>query len=55
MVIAIIGCGRIAHNAHFPALSKIEGLRVKYACDLIIDKAEQMKEKYEMVENAITD
>ncbi len=55
MVIAVIGCGRIAQNAHFPALSKIEGLRIKYACDLIIEKAEQMKEKYEMVENAITD
>ena len=55
MVIAVIGCGRIAQNAHFPALSKIEGLRVKYACDLLIEKAEAMKEKYEMVENAITD
>ena len=55
MVIAVIGCGRIAQNAHFPALEKIEGVRVKYACDLIIEKAEAMKEKYEMVENAITD
>ena len=55
MVIAIIGCGRIAQNAHFPALSKIEGLRIKYACDLIPEKAEKMKEKYEQVENAITD
>ena len=55
MVIAVIGCGRIAQNAHFPALAKIEGLRVKYACDLLIEKAELVKEKYEMVENAITD
>ncbi len=55
MVIAVIGCGRIAQNAHFPALSKIEGLRIKYACDLIPEKAQQMKEKYEMVENIITD
>ena len=55
MVIAVIGCGRIAQNAHFPALAKIEGVRVKYACDLLIEKAELMKEKYEMVENAITD
>jgi predicted dehydrogenase len=55
MVIAVIGCGRIAQNAHFPALSKIEGLRIKYACDLLIEKAELVKEKYEMVENAITD
>ena len=55
MVIAVIGCGRIAQGAHFPALAKIEGVRVKYACDLLIEKAELMKEKYEMVENAITD
>ena len=55
MVIAVIGCGRIAQNAHFPALAKIEGLRVKYACDLLIEKAELVKEKYEMIENAITD
>ena len=45
MVIAVIGCGRIAQNAHFPALSKIEGLRVKYACDLLIEKAEAMKDR----------
>ena len=54
--IAIIGCGRIAMNAHFPALSKIDGVKVKYACDLIPEKAEAMKAKYpELVENAITD
>jgi len=44
--IAIIGCGRIADGAHFPALSKIEGVKVKYACDLIIEKAQREKEKY---------
>ncbi len=54
-VLAIIGCGRIAQGAHFPALTKIEGLRIKYACDLIIEKAEKMKETYPMVENVITD
>lgn len=53
--IAIVGCGRIAQNAHFPALSKIEGVRVKYACDLIIEKAQKVKDQYSFVENAITD
>ncbi|MBR5553099.1 MAG: Gfo/Idh/MocA family oxidoreductase [Clostridia bacterium] len=53
--IAVIGCGRIAQNAHFPAFEKIEGLRVKYACDLIEEKAQAMKEKYAFVENVITD
>ena len=54
-VIAVIGCGRIANGAHFPALEKIEGVRVKYACDLIEKKALDAKEKYSKVENAITD
>jgi len=54
--IAIIGCGRIADGAHFPALSKIEGVKVKYACDLIIEKAQREKEKYpELVDQVITD
>lgn len=54
--IAIIGCGRIANIAHFPALSQIDGVRIKYACDLIVEKAEAMKEKYpQSVEQVITD
>ena len=55
MVVGIIGCGNIAINAHFPALSKIGNVRVKYACDLIIEKANAMKEKYSFVENVTTD
>ena len=54
-VIAVIGCGRIAQNAHFPAFSHIEGLRVKYACDIIEEKAKKMKEQYAFVEQVITD
>lgn len=54
--IAVIGCGRIAINAHFPALSKIDGVKVKYACDLIEEKAQAMKDKYpDLVENVIVD
>ena len=55
MVIAVVGCGRIARNAHFPAFSKMENIRIKYACDLIIEKAEKMKEDYPFIENVITD
>ncbi|MBQ9162155.1 MAG: Gfo/Idh/MocA family oxidoreductase [Clostridia bacterium] len=55
-VLAIIGCGRIAQGAHFPALSRIENVRVKYACDLIVEKAQKMKDNYpNMVEEVITD
>ena len=54
-VIAVVGCGRIANSAHFPAFAKIGNVRVKYACDLIAEKAQAMKDKYDFVENAVTD
>lgn len=54
-VVAVIGCGRIAVGQHFPALDGIDDVRIKYACDIIPEKAEDMKKKYEKVENAITD
>ena len=54
--VAVIGCGRIANGSHFPALSRIPGTRIKYACDLIESKAQAAKEKYpDLVENVITD
>lgn len=55
VTVAVIGCGRISNNAHFPALSLIEDVRIKYACDLVLEKAEQAKEKFEKIENAISD
>ena len=54
-VVAVIGCGRIANNAHFPAMAKMENLRVKYACDLILEKAVAAKAKYAFIEQVITD
>jgi len=54
-VLAIVGCGRIASQAHFPALAPMENVRIKYACDLIVEKAEKMKAEYPKVENVITD
>ncbi len=54
--IAVIGCGRIASSAHFPALAKIEGVHIKYACDLILEKAQKMKETYpDLIDQAIVD
>lgn len=55
VTIAVIGCGRIAKNAHFPAITQLKNVRIKYACDLIIEKAEQFKEKYPQIEQTITD
>lgn len=55
-VIAVIGCGRIAKIAHFPAFAKMNNVRVKYACDLIVEKAEKIQQEYPiLVEKAITD
>lgn len=53
--IAVIGCGRIANTAHFPALAKMDNVRVKYACDIIKEKAEKIKAEYPFVENVVTD
>ena len=53
--IAVIGCGRITRNAHLPALSNIEGVRVKYACDAFLEKAEKLKEDFPIIENVIQD
>lgn len=56
VTVAVIGCGRIAKNSHFPALTQIENVRIKYACDLIEEKALAMQQEYAgKVENVITD
>ena len=55
-VIAVVGCGRIASQAHFPAFSHMDNIRIKYACDLIEEKAQKMKDTYPtLVEQVITD
>jgi len=53
-VIAVIGCGRISRT-HFPALERIDNIRIKYACDLIEEKAQYAKDNYSKVENITTD
>ena len=52
--VAVIGCGRIAKLSHLPALSRLENVRIKYACDLILEKAEQMKVDFPKIEQVIT-
>ena len=44
-VVAVVGCGRISDIAHFPSLSQIDGVRIKYACDIIPEKAEKRLKK----------
>ncbi len=54
VTVAVIGCGRIANNAHFPALSKLDNVRIKYACDLIVEKAQDKADRFG-AEQVITD
>ena len=54
-VVAIIGCGRIADAAHFPALTKLENVKIKYACDLLPEKAKALADKYGVDAEIITD
>ena len=53
--VAVIGCGRIANIAHLPALSEMENVRIKYACDIIIEKADALKEKFPKIEQTVAD
>lgn len=55
ITIGIIGCGRIANLAHLPAMEKMEGIRVKYACDIILEKAHALKEKFPFIEKTVQD
>lgn len=52
---AIIGCGKIANNAHEPAYEKIKDIcEVKYFVDLIPERAQALRDRYGSGE-AITD
>ena len=55
VVVAVIGCGRIASGAHLPALQELSNVRIKYACDLILEKAEEAKKNFPRIERTITD
>ena len=52
--IAVIGCGRIS-LAHLPALSEMEDVRIKYGCDILIEKAKEKQAKFPKIENVIED
>ena len=54
-VVAVIGCGRIARNAHLPAFSQMDNIRVKYGCDILPEKAAKLKEDFPIIENIIED
>lgn len=55
VTIAIIGCGRIAINAHLPQLAEMKNAKIKYVCDVIESKAQTAKEKFAPNAKVITD
>ena len=46
ITVGVIGCGRIANGSHLPPLSKMEGVNLKYVCDIIPEKADKAKAEY---------
>ena len=54
MKIALIGCGKIANGAHLEALSSMDDVEIKYAVDLIEERAQGACKKFG-AKNAITD
>ncbi len=42
----VIGCGSIANEYHLPALQRVEGAQLVWACDLIEERARKAKEDY---------
>lgn len=54
VTVAVIGCGAIANRAHLPALSAMPDVRIKYAVDIIPERASAAVQKYGC-EQAVTD
>ena len=44
--VGVIGAGGIARNVHLPSLNEIENAKVVAICDLRLEKAKEMAEKY---------
>lgn len=44
--IAVIGCGRIAHAAHFPPYRDNPNVEIAYCCDIIEEKAIKASKEY---------
>ncbi len=54
--IAVVGCGRISCS-HIPALASLDNVTIKYLCDLIPEKAEEKRQRFNLPESTriITD
>lgn len=54
VTVAVIGCGRIANGSHLPVLKDSKNARIKYACDIVEQKATDAVKNFG-AEQAITD
>jgi len=45
--IAIIGCGTIANNAHIPSYMNNSEVKIKYFCDIILERAQNAVDQYQ--------
>ncbi len=46
VTVAVIGCGKIANNAHIPAYLNNKDAVIKYFCDIIPERAEKAVKEY---------
>ncbi len=46
LVYAVVGCGGIANGLHFPAISHMKNVKIKYCCDIVPERAEKDRDKY---------
>ncbi|MBB3113579.1 putative dehydrogenase [Paenibacillus phyllosphaerae] len=51
--IGIIGCGGIANGKHMPSLAKVKEAQIVAFCDIVLERAEQAKEKYGTSESVV--
>lgn len=54
ITLALVGCGKIANNAHIPALCKLENIIIKYCVDIVPERAQEAKCKLGAA-HAVTD
>ena len=50
--IGLIGCGGIANHAHLPAYEEMDNIEIVYVCDVKIERAESVKERFDCAKNA---
>ena len=44
--IAVIGAGGISHGAHLPAYAKMDNVEIVALCDIKIERAKKLADKY---------